>query len=147
MSWPVLYAKRPDVALYAIGPIFLLPPPSSSYYTLKVSEHGSLCQAPTAHPNERPRPNNYSRAQRCFNALTLGYLEDVVLRGLPIVWSLTLCPEDTKEDSVVHDTEFDVVFLAKGPLIASIQEGLDCLGLYYSGLEGERYFRLVLEFT
>ena len=71
----------------------------------------------------------------------------MVLRGHPIVWSLTLCPEDTKKDPVVHDTEFGVVFLAKGPLIASIQEGLDCLGLYYSGLEGERYFRLVLEFT
>ena len=42
-------------------------------------------------------------------------------------------------------TEFDVVFLAKGPRTASIQEGLDCLGLYHSGLEGERDFRLVVE--
>ena len=147
MSGSVLYAKRPDVALYAIGPIFLSPPPSSSYYILKIFEHGSLCQAPTARLNEHPRPNNYSRVQRCFNALTPDHLEGMVLRGHPIVWSLTLCPEDTKEDPVVHDTEFGVVFLAKNPLIASIQEGLDCLGLYYSGLEGKRYFRLVLEFT
>ena len=37
------------------------------------------------------------------------------------------------------------VFLAKGPRTVSIQEGLDCLGLYHPGLEGERDFRLVLE--
>ena len=30
------YAKRPDVALYAIGPLFLFPTPSSSHRTLKV---------------------------------------------------------------------------------------------------------------
>ena len=29
-----------------------------------------------------------------------------------------------------------MVFLAKGPRIASIQEALDCLGLYHSDLEG-----------
>ena len=29
------------------------------------------------------------------------------------------------------------MFLAKGPRTASIQEDLDCLGLYHSGLEGE----------
>ena len=33
--------------------------------------------------------------------------------------------------------EFGVVFLAEGPRTASTQEGLDCLGLYHSGL-GER---------
>ena len=39
------------------------------------------------------------------------------------------------------------MFLAEGPSIASIQEGLDCLGLFDSDLEGERYFRLVVEPT
>ena len=50
-----------------------------------------------------------------------------------------------KQDPVVYGAEFGVVFLAKGPRTASIQEGLDCLGLYHSGLEGERDFRLVVE--
>ena len=62
-----------------------------------------------------------------------------------MVWSLALCPYDTKQDSVVYGAEFGVVLLAKGPRTASIQEGLDCLGLYHSGLEGERDFRLVVE--
>ena len=44
-----------------------------------------------------------------------------------MVWSLALCPDDMKEDSVVYGAEFGVVFLAKGPRTASIQEGLDCL--------------------
>ena len=34
-----------------------------------------------------------------------------------------------------------------GTRTASMQEGLDCLGFYHSGLEGERYFRLVVELT
>ena len=62
-----------------------------------------------------------------------------------MVWSLALCPDDTKQDSVVYGAEFGVVFLAKGPRTASIQEGLDCLGLNHSGLEGDRGFRLVVE--
>ena len=62
-----------------------------------------------------------------------------------MVWSLALCPDDTKQDSSVYGAEFGVVFLAKDPRTASIQEGLDCLGLNHSGLEGERYFRLVIE--
>ena len=61
-----------------------------------------------------------------------------------MVWSLALCPGDTKQDSVVYGAEFGVVFLAKGPRTASIQEGLDCLRLNHSGLEGERDFRLVV---
>ena len=61
-----------------------------------------------------------------------------------MVWSLALCPDDTKQDSVVYGAEFGVVFLAKGPRTASIQ-GLDCLRLDHSGLEGERDFRLVVE--
>ena len=46
-----------------------------------------------------------------------------------------------------YSAEFGVVCLAKGPLAAFIQEGLDGLGLYHSRLEGERYFRLVTELT
>ena len=33
-----------------------------------------------------------------------------------MVWSLALCPDDTKQDSVVYGAEFGVVFPAKGPL-------------------------------
>ena len=36
-----------------------------------------------------------------------------------MVWSLALCPNDTKQDSVVYGAEFGVVFLAKGPRTAS----------------------------
>ena len=38
-----------------------------------------------------------------------------------------------------------MVFLAKGPRTASIQEDLDCLGLPRSDREKERYFWLVVE--
>ena len=55
-----------------------------------------------------------------------------------MVWSLALCPHDAKQDPVVYGAEFSVVFLAGGPRTASIQEGLDYLVLYRSGLEGER---------
>ena len=64
-----------------------------------------------------------------------------------MVWPLALCPDDTKQDSVVYGAEFGVVFLAKGPRTASIEEGLDCLGLYHLGLEGERDFQLVVELS
>ena len=62
-----------------------------------------------------------------------------------MVWSLALCPDDAKQDPVVYSAEFSVVFSAKGPRTASIQKSLDSLDLYHSGLEGERYFRLVVE--
>ena len=62
-----------------------------------------------------------------------------------MVWSLALCPDDMKQDMVVSGTEFGVVFLAKGPRTASIQEGLDCLRLSHSGLEGEHDFLLIVE--
>ena len=62
-----------------------------------------------------------------------------------MVWSFALCPGDLNQDSVVYGAEFGVVVLAKGPRTASIQEGLDCLGLNHWGLEGERHFRLALE--
>ena len=64
-----------------------------------------------------------------------------------MVWSLGLRPDNAKQDPVVYGAEFDIVFLAKGPRTASIQEGVDCLGLSHSGLEGERYFRLIVELT
>ena len=64
-----------------------------------------------------------------------------------MVWSLALCPDDAKQDPVVYGAGFGVVFLAEGPRTASIQEGLSCLGLYHSDLEGERYFWLVVELT
>ena len=65
-----------------------------------------------------------------------------------MVWFLALCPSGAKQDPVVYGAEFGVVFLAEGPRTAFIQEGLDCLGLYYhSGLEVERSFRLVAELT
>ena len=64
-----------------------------------------------------------------------------------MIWSLALRPDDAKQDPVVYPAEFGVVFLAEGPRTASIQEGLDCLGLYHSGLGGERGFRLVLELS
>ena len=62
-----------------------------------------------------------------------------------MAWSLALCPDDTKQDSMVYGAEFGVVFLAKGPRTAFIQESLDCLRLNRSGLERERNFRLVVE--
>ena len=64
-----------------------------------------------------------------------------------MVWSLALRPDDAKQDPVVHRAEFGVVFLAEGPRTVSIQEDFDCLGLYHSGLEGERDFRLVVELS
>ena len=64
-----------------------------------------------------------------------------------MVWPLKLCPDDAKQDPVVYGAEFGVVFRAEGSRTASIQEDLDCFGLHHSGLEGERYFRLVVELT
>ena len=62
-----------------------------------------------------------------------------------MVGSLALCPDDAKQDPVVYGAELSVVFLTKGPRTAFIQKSLDCLGLYHSGLVGERDFRLVVE--
>ena len=95
------YAKRPDVALDAIGPFFLLPTLSSPYCTLKVSENDSLRQPPDAHSEERPRLQKSSRSKRRLNALKPGYLKGTAVRSHPMVWSLALCPDDTKQDSVV----------------------------------------------
>ena len=62
-----------------------------------------------------------------------------------MAWFLALCPDDAKQGPVVYGAEFGAVFLAEGPRTVSIQKGLDCLGLYRSNLEGERYFRLVVK--
>ena len=65
-----------------------------------------------------------------------------------MVWSLALCPDDAKQNPVVYGVEFSVVLLAKGPRTSSsVQKGVNCLGLYNSGFEGERRFRLVTELT
>ena len=138
-------AKRPDVALYTVGPFFLLPTPPSTHCALKVSEHDSLWQPPAAHSEERSRPQKSSRAQRCLNALAPGNLKGTVVRGHPVVWSLALRSDDAKQDPVMSGTKFGVVFLAEGPRTASIQEGFDCFGLYHPGLERERDFRLAVE--
>ena len=105
------YAKRPDVAPYTVGPLFLLPTPSSAHCALKVSEHNSLWQPPAAHSEERFRPQKSSRAQRCLNALAPGYLKGTVVRGHPVVWSLALRSVDAKQDPVVYGTKFGVSFL------------------------------------
>ena len=62
-----------------------------------------------------------------------------------MVWSLALSADDAKQDSVVYGAGFGVVLLVKGLRTASMQEGLDCLGLYHSGVEGEHYLRLGVE--
>ena len=64
-----------------------------------------------------------------------------------MVWSLALRPDDAKQDPVVYGAKFGVVFLAEDPRTASIQEGLDCHGLYHSSLERERDFQSVVELT
>ena len=75
------------------------------------------------------------------------YLKGTVVQGHPVVWSLALrSDDDAKQDPVVYGTKFSVVLLAEGSRTASIQKGFDCLGLYQSGLEGERDFRLIVEF-
>ena len=56
-----------------------------------------------------------------------------------MLWSLTPHPDDAKQDLVMYGTEFGVVFVAKGLRSTSIQDGLDCLRLYHSGLEGDAH--------
>ena len=64
-----------------------------------------------------------------------------------MVRSLALYPDDAYQDPMVYGAEFGVVFPAEGPRIACIQEDPDCLDPYHWGLEGERYFRFVVELT
>ena len=44
----------------------------------------------------------------------LGLSMGTVARGHPAVWSLALCPDDTKQDQVVYGEELGVVFLIRG---------------------------------
>ena len=64
-----------------------------------------------------------------------------------MLWSLALYPDYAKQDPVAYGAGFGVVFLAEGPRTVSIQEGLGCFSLRHPGLEGERYFQLVVELT
>ena len=141
------YAKRPDVALYTVGPLFLLPTPFSPHCAPKVSKHASLWQPPAAHSEEGPRPQRFSRAQRCLNALAPGYLKGTIVQGHPVVWSFALRPDDAKQKLVVYSTKFGVVFLAEGSRTASIQKGFDCFVFYHQGLKRERDFWLVVELS
>ena len=95
--------------------------PSSPHCTLKVSQHDSLWQPLTDHSNKRPRLQRSSRAQRRLNALTPGYLKGMVIRDHPMVWSLALSPDDSKQDPMAYSTKFRVGFLAKGLGTVSIQ--------------------------
>ena len=136
------YAKRPDVALYTVGPFFLLLTPSSTHCALKVSEHDSLWPPPAAHSEKR------SAHKRLLVRNVVSMRSHPVIssaRGHPVVWSLALRSDDAKQDPVVYGTKFGVVFLAEGPRTASIQKGFDCFGLYHPGLERERDFRLAVE--
>ena len=56
------YAKRLDVPLYPISPLFLLPTPSSPHCSFKPSrffEHNSFWQPLAAHSDERLRPKRF----------------------------------------------------------------------------------------
>ena len=79
------YSKRPDVTLYAIGPLFLLPTPSSPHCILqgpsRFPQHDLLWQPPAGHhSDERPRPRRKKccRAQYRLNALASGYLKGLI---------------------------------------------------------------------
>ena len=85
------YTKHTEVALSAIGLLFLLPTPSSPHWTLKVSEHDSVWQPPASHSDEHPRPQKKPpRAQCCLNDMTPGYLEGMVRLYEAIRLSLVL---------------------------------------------------------
>ena len=82
------YAERPDVALYAIGPLVLLPTPSSPHCALKVSEHDSLWQPPAAHSWLIGWAGK--REQRGFVASRSGILEGTVSKHSPIFGKQTI---------------------------------------------------------
>ena len=75
------YAKRLDVALYAIGPLVFLPAPSFPLCTLTFPGDDLLWQPPATRSDERPRPQTSSRTQSCPNASTSSYLEGTLVRG------------------------------------------------------------------
>ena len=97
------YAKRPNVALYVIGPLFLLPTPSSPHCTLKTSEHNSLWSPPAVLFVQRPPSQKCSRAQGCLNALTQGYLKGTtVVGGHPMDHGLVSCTVRVPTESLDH---------------------------------------------
>ena len=138
------YAKRPDGALYAIDPLFLLPILFSPYCTLKV-----------------PIPNTIRFGNRPpLILVSLLSRQILLVRKVVVVisrarlyevvrWSglLRCATMMAKHDPMMYDAEFGVVFLEKGPHAAFIQESLDCHGRSHSGLERESHFRLVVELT
>ena len=86
-----------------------------------------------------PAAQKRPRAQHWLNALTPGFLKVTTVRSHPMLWFLTPRPDDAKQDLVVYGTEFGVVFVATGLRSTSVQDGLDCLRLYHSGLEGDAH--------
>ena len=97
------YAKRPDVALYAMGP--LRTAPSRFPNTTRFGSRPPLIRV-SAPAHKKSYINS---VQRCLNALTPGYLKGTVLRGHPMIWSLALCPDDAKQDPVMYGAEFGVM--------------------------------------
>ena len=77
------FVKRPDIALYAVGPLFLRPIQSSPHCTLKGSQHDLLWQPPIAHSEKRPRLQKFSRVQRRLSTATPGFPKSTVVGGYP----------------------------------------------------------------
>ena len=68
------YAKRPDVALYTVGLLFLLSTPSSPHCVLKVSEHDSLWQLPFGGASPPTKVLSYATLSQCSrNGLSQGH--------------------------------------------------------------------------
>ena len=53
-----------------------------------------------------------ARFPQCFY-IQLFYLKGTFIGSYPMVWSLALCPDGTKQDPAAYGAEFGVVFLAK----------------------------------
>ena len=140
------FTKRPYVALYAIGPIFLFLNPSS--LPTAPSKFSSM----TRFDNRPPLiPMRASARKNLIVRNVVSMLSHPVISRARwmneiIRWwvrSLALCPDDTKQDPVVYGSEFGgVLFLAKGPRIASAS--IAPAFTIHSGLEGGRDFRLEL---
>ena len=112
------YAKRPDVTVRSQSTTFQPRPlrTVSSRFpnTIRFGNRPPLVRmSAPAHKSLRP--------QCCLSAPTPSHLEGTLLRSYSMVWSLELCPDDLKQDSVVYVAEFGVVLLAKGPRTVSIQ--------------------------
>ena len=108
------YAKRPDVALDAIGPLVLLPTPSSPHCTLKASEYGSLWQPPAAHSDGRPRPQKSSHSQRRLKGLTPGCLKSTVVRCHPMVCTENVAMQDLS--AYRRELYLHIIFTCRPPI-------------------------------